>query len=113
MSLAIKAKWDPMRVLAYTSITNTYYPVGTALTHPGRAIWIFNNTDRALYFSFDGINDHISLPSFGYWFFDISSNKTVQQGWFLAEGERLLAKTPTTNPTQGNVVFSVMYGADL
>ena len=113
MSQAIRAKFDPIRTLAYTLISNTYYPVGTELTHPARAIYIFNNTDRAIYFSFDGLNDHISLPSFGYWFFDIASNKTRDQGWFLAEGERLYAKTPTTNPTQGSVNFTVIYGADL
>ena len=113
MSLAIRAKFDPVRTLAFSLITNTFHGVGTALAHPGRAIYIFNNTDRALDFSFDGVNTNITLPAYGYWFFDIASNKTRDQGWFLAEGERLYAKTPTTNPTQGSVNFTVVYGAEL
>ena len=113
MSQAIRVRFDPLRTLAYTLISGTYYGVGTALTHPARAIYIFNNTDRALDFSFDGVQDHIMLPSYGYWFFDIASNKTRDQGWFLAEGERLYVKTPTTNPTQGSVNFTAIYGSEL
>jgi hypothetical protein len=113
MSQAIRAKFDPIRTLAYTLISGTFYPVGTQLDNPARAVYIYNNTDRALFFSFDGYNDHISLPAFGYWFFDIASNKTRDQGWFIAEGERLFTRTPTTNPTTGSVYFTVIYGADL
>jgi hypothetical protein len=113
MSLAIRAEFDPLRTLSYTYITSTFYPVGSALAHPARAIYILNDTDKLLSFSFDGINEQVRLPALGYWWFDISSNKTVPQGWFLSEGKRLYVKTPTTNPTQGEVNFTVVYGVDL
>lgn len=107
---AVRVRFEPVRSLSYTLISNTYYPVGTELANPARCVYLFNNTDRALTFSFDGIYDHIVLPSFGYWFFDIASNQAHGQGFFMAEGDRLYTKTPTTNPTSGLVYFTVMYG---
>ena len=113
MSQAIRVRSDPIRTLAFSLISGTYYGVGTELSRPARNLYILNDTDRLLTFSFDGVNDHIVLPSLGYWFYDITSNKSRDQGFYLAEGERLYVKTPTTSPTTGAVYFTVMYGAEL
>lgn len=109
---AVRARHEAMRSLAYTGITNTYAGVGTGITHPARCVYIFNNTDRALTFSLGGIDDWLTLPSYGYFFWDVASNQSLNRGWYVAEGERLYVKTPTTNPTQGAVYFSVMYGQE-
>lgn len=112
MSQAIKTGFETMRVLAFGSISGTYAGVGTPFIHPARNTYILNNTDRLLHFSFDGINDHLALPSLGYWFYDVTSNKNRDQGFFIAEGTRLYVRTPTTAPTTGGVYLSVMYGAE-
>jgi hypothetical protein len=110
MSLATRAKFDPLRKLEYSSITGTYHSVGSTLKHPALCIWINNTTDRMLTFSIDGINDHLELPSLGYFFWDISANKSQSPSLSLSVGDGLYVRTETTNPTQGRVTFAVMYG---
>ena len=109
---SVRARPEALRTLAYSGISSTYAGVGTGLIHPARCIYILNNTDRALTFSLGGIEDWLVLPSLAYFFWDIAANQSLNRGWYLAEGERLYVKTPTTNPTQGNVYFSVMYGQE-
>jgi hypothetical protein len=109
---AVRARHEEERTLAWSSITSTYAGVGTELAHPARCIYILNNTDRALTFSIGGSLAWITLPASGYIFWDVASNQSLNRGWYIAEGERLYAKTPTTNPTQGTVYFSVMYGQE-
>lgn len=113
MSQAIRVGFEPLRTLAFSGISGTYYGVGAKLSNPARNIYILNNTDRLLTFSFNGTTDHLVLPSLGYWFYDITSNKSREQGFYLAEGERLYVKTPTTAPTTGAVYLTVMYGSEL
>lgn len=110
--LAIRLRPEPARSLAFGSIGAAYMGVGTALSRPVRIFLIQNLTDVSLWFSFDGIDDHFPLPADGYLLLDIASNKTLSQGLFLAEGERLYAKELGT-PTTGAVYFTTFYGADL
>ena len=113
MSLAIRAMFDPIRSADWSHITGTYYGLGTAIDHPARNIWLFNYTDKTLFFSFNGYDDNVILPPQGYWFWDITSNKTVMQGFFLAEGARLYVRSFAANPTSGGAYATVIWGADL
>jgi hypothetical protein len=110
-NLAIRLQFEPIRSLAFGSIGATYMGVGTSLANPARQIYITNTTDATLMFSFDGVDDHFALPSNGFLLLDITSNKTRNEGFFLAEGDRLYVKEVGT-PTLGTVYFSVMYAAD-
>jgi len=111
-SLAIRLQFEPVRSLAFGSIGAGYTGVGTVISNPARQFFIQNLTDVTLMFSFDGINDHFPLPASGFFLDDITSNKTQQGGFYLAEGTRLYVKEIGT-PTSGSVYFSVMYGSDL
>lgn len=110
MSLAIRMRPEPQRTLAFGSIVAGYAGVGTAISNPARIIIVQNLTDATLQFSFDGIDDHFPLVSNGHLVLDISSNKTIDTGFFLAEGDRLYVKRLGT-PTSGSVYFTVLYGA--
>ncbi len=110
-SLSIRLRFDPVRTLAFGSISGTYMGVGAALDVPARQIFIQNLTDATLMFSFNGVDDHFPLPENGFLLNDITSNKTISSGFFLAEGERLYVKEVGT-PTSGSVYFTVMYGSD-
>jgi len=113
MSLAIRFRLEPVRSLGFASIGSAYMGVGTAMTNPIRQFFIQNLTDKTLMFSFNGIDDHFPLPSNGFFLDDITSNKTVTTGFFLAEGERLYVKEiDGDTPTQGSVYFTVMYGSN-
>lgn len=112
MSLAIRLLPEPVRTLGFASIDGTYMGVGTTLTNPVRIFVIQNLTDSLLMFSFDGINDHLPLPSNGYIVLDVSANKTTKQGFFLAEGERLYVKDTGTPPGEGAVYFTTFCGIE-
>jgi hypothetical protein len=106
---SIRFQFEPLRSLAFGSISGTYAGVGTALSHPARGYIIENLTDETVTFSFDGVNDHFVLPTNGLYIQDVTTNRYQDDGFFLAEGERLYVKG---SPTAGSVYFSVQYGAE-
>ena len=116
MSLSIKFSAEPVRTTAFGAIATIgvpeYIGVGTSLERPVRQILIQNQTDVLLMFSFDGIEDHLPMPSNGYLILDITSNKTLSQGFFLSEGERLYVRQVTIAPTVGAAYFTTFYGAE-
>ena len=112
VNLAIRLQFEPLRSLGFGSIGVGYMGVGTALANPIRQFFIQNLTDETVMFSFDGINDHFPLPSNGFLLDDITSNKTQQGGFFIAEGSRLYVREIVA-PTSGSVYFTTMYGSDI
>lgn len=111
MSVSIRLMPDTVRSLAFGSIAAGYTGIGTAISKPCRIFLMQNLTDANLMFSFDGINDHFPLASWGYILLDITANKTLNQGYFLAEGQRLYVKQLEI-PTTGSVYLTTFYGAD-
>ena len=102
---------EPVRTLAFGSISGTYMGVGTAIGNPLRQFFIQNLTDKTLMFSFDGINDHFPLPASGFLLDDVTSNKTTTSGFYLAEGSRLYVKDLGVPTTLGAVYFSSFYAS--
>lgn len=109
----IRIQIEPVRTLAFGSISGTYAGIGTSITHPARQIFIQNLTDQTLMFSIDGINDHFPLPADGFLLDDITSNRTTTSGFYLAEGTRLYVRELSEAPTLGAVYFTVFYGSFL
>ena len=109
MSSAIRFAPEPVRTLAFGGIGAAYAAVGTALSNPIRIFFLQNLTDESLMFSFDGVTDHIPLPAGGFLLIDVTANKSLAQGFFIAEGERLYVKEIVT-PTTGAVYISAFYG---
>lgn len=112
MSLALKALFEPVRSLGFAAMGGAYVGVGTALDHPVRIIFVQNFTDTALMFSFDGVNDHFPLANSSFLLLDLSSNKTLDTGYFIAKGDRLYVRTMGVAATLGSVYLSVLYGID-
>jgi hypothetical protein len=113
MSLAIRMLPETVRSLAFGSITGAYAGVGTAISNPARIIFIQNLTDVGMMFSFDGVHDHFPLGANSYVILDITSNKTVNQGFFLAEGQRLYVKQLSGAASSGSVYLTTFYGSEL
>jgi hypothetical protein len=113
MSLAIRLRAETLRTVLFGSISGTYMGIGTAFNHPIRIFHLQNLTDQLLIFSFDGINDTLALPSNGFLLLDVTSNKTIQQGFFLADGDRIYVKDNGTPATTGAVYLSVFYGQEV
>lgn len=113
MSLAIRLAFEPLRSLAFGSIGAAYTGIGTSVNHPLRQFFIQNLTDTTLVFSFNGVDDHFRLPRNGYWMEDITANKTIVTGFFLAEGSRLYVKHDGVAPTTGSADFTTIYSAEV
>lgn len=111
MSLAVRLMPEVVRTVAFGAIGAPYVGIGTAVTRPIRVFLLQNTTDVILMFSFNGIDDHLPLPSNGYMIFDISSNQTFNQGFYLAEGQRLYVKQISGAPGLGAVYFTTFYGS--
>ena len=103
-------KFEPLRSLAYGDITTSYVAIGDTPTIDSINQWIITNaTDQLLFFSFNGIDDHIVLFSNTHFVNDITSNKSTNH-LFLGAGEYIYVKYSGTEPTKGAVYFSTMYG---
>ena len=124
MSLAIRLMPDNLRYRTFTDVAAsgiTYIPIGTGtaagarMTKPIRAFLIQNFMDSAVMLSFDGIHDHFPMLTQSYFLFDITSNKTIPQGFFLAEGQSLYVRQLTILevPTIQNVYLTTFYGAEI
>jgi hypothetical protein len=109
--LSIKLLPEAVRSLAFGSISGTYAGVGTPLSNPSRIILIQNLTDALVMISFDGITDHLPVAADGFVLLDVTANKTVSQGFYIAEGTRFYVKEIGT-PTTGSVYISSFYGID-
>lgn len=109
MSVAIRLQAEPVRSLAAGVIGVGYMGVGTELEYPARIISVQNLTDATLMFSFNGVDDHFPLPADGFLLLDITGNRTVSTGFFIAESTRLYVKL-IDEPTTGSVYFTSFYG---
>jgi hypothetical protein len=108
-NLAVRAYPETLRSLAFGSISSTYAGIGTSLLNPSRILYIVNDTDALLTFSFDGIDDHFVIPSFSYILIDVTSNMTLTGGSLtIAQGQRIYVKG---DPSEGDVYLSTLYGA--
>ncbi len=108
-NLSIRIYPEVLRTAAFGAISGTYSGIGTALLNPARLLYIVNNTDVLLTFSFDGINDHFVIPQQSYILLDITSNTTVVGGVFaIAQGQRIYVKGA---PTLGTVYLTTFFGA--
>jgi hypothetical protein len=109
--MAIRLKMEPVRELVGTLIGGGYTPIGSAFAHTIRQIFVQNLTNALLMFSLDGVNDHFPLPPSGFLLLDVTSNKSIGQGYFIAEGTRIYVDEIGV-PTTGSVYVSVMYADD-
>lgn len=108
---SIRLYVEPARSLGFAAIGAGYIGVGTAIENPIRILRIVNLTNANLWFSYDGINDHEAIPANGFLLLDITANKTLDEGYYLAEGTRIYVKRIGT-PTDGSVYVTVYYGSD-
>jgi hypothetical protein len=111
-ALAIKLLPEAVRSIASGSIGVGYMGVGTPLANPSRLIMFQNYTDAALMVSFDGITDHLPVAASGFALLDVTANKTVSQGFYIAEGTRFYVKEIGA-PTTGSFYISTFYGVDV
>jgi hypothetical protein len=111
-TLSVRMLAEPLRSLGFASISGTYMGIGTPLVYPSRLLFIQNLTDAQMLFSFDGVNDHFTLPASSNFVFDITTNQQHESGIYFSVGTRLYVKE-VGSPSMGSVYVSTFYGSNL
>jgi len=120
MSNSIHISIEPVRTIAFGAIRDGYNPVGglnSAFSNPCRILLINNLTNANLMFSDTGspVNgDKFPVAANTSMIVDLTTNKTVEQGAFIAEKTSVYVKNlvPGVGPTAGAVYVTVFYGED-
>lgn len=110
--IGIRFRLEPLRTLAFGGISGTYAGIGTAIDNPVRMLILKNLTDAELFASLDGVTNQIHLASGEVIVLDITTNKSIGGGFFLAQGERVYVKDSGSAPTQGAVYLTIIYASD-
>jgi hypothetical protein len=107
------ARFEPLRTLAFGGISATYAAVGTPFLNAEHIISFDNTTDAQITISFDGVNDHLIVPSEAGKVFDLSTNRIgIVQKLMLPQNMQVYAKQTSTGPTLGAVYVSVVYASN-
>lgn len=109
MAYGRRISFDAVREAAFGSIAAGYAALGSSTTDNARIFMAYNTTDVDVYLSFDGVNNHIRLPSGGGETFDFSANKVRDDGLFLPVGTQIYQKRVSGAPTSGAVWVQLVY----
>lgn len=110
---AIRLHWETERALGFVDILAGFVAIGTPFTNQMRSVIIQNQTDRDLEFSFDGVNNHLTLYPGDKYAGDFTSNKTTPSGLFLPINTTVYVRVGGGgNPTTGAVYVAAFYGAN-
>jgi len=105
-----KAIFENIKTAAFGAIGANYSAVGTAFSAPVRLIGISNLTNQNILFSDDGTNDKVIIPPGGGKVFDVSTNRTNQENFLIAEGKFAYIKHAGVAPTSGSVYIEAIIG---
>lgn len=113
MSYGKRLLFDPIRELGFNSIVANYTACGDPFDHPIRILVINNTTDRSVFISLNGSDEHLLVPANGNMLFDITSNSIAQDAFFMSKGTQVYVKrvSPGVAPTYGSVYVSVGYSS--
>lgn len=105
-----KAILDPLRSLAFGSISGTYAAVGNPQSYPARIICFTNTTDADMIFSMDGTTDQLLVAAGGFKLFDITTNhRPVNQDDFcFSNGTQWYVKQSSA-PSKGAVYIEIIH----
>lgn len=109
--LALKFSAIPVQTVAYSSITSSFVATGSAMPAPIRILKISNTTDADMYISYNGSTIHDAIPASSGMVLDFTTNKTLPDGSFLAQGTVIYVKYVSA-PTSGNVYISAYYATN-
>ncbi len=109
---AIKLWPEPLRSLAFDDLSTSFAALGDPFANPVRIMHLQNLTDVTIIYSFDGTTDHGAVAAGSFILLDVTANKTLDQGEFIAVGTTISVAliSGDTAPTEGDVYLSVFYG---
>lgn len=106
--LAMRLTAIPVQTVAFGSITGSFVAMGAAMPAPIRILKISNTTDADMYISYNGTTIQDVIPASSGMILDITTNKSMPVGAYLAQGTVVYVRYVTA-PTSGNVYLSAYY----
>lgn len=107
-----RAQIEPIRSLAFGSISGLYVAVGDPLAYPCRLICWTNNTEGDVYFSRDRVNDEIFVAAGSFKLFDIQTNaRPCNESAFVFEKGTQWYVKQITAPLSGSVYIESVYAS--
>ena len=101
---------DEIQSIAAGTIGLAYMGIGPAFAESARILVVQNLTDGILMFSFNGIDDHFSLPQHTQFLLSITQNDQKNTEYLaLPAGSRLFVKE-IVNPATGTVYVTQFRG---
>lgn len=103
---------DSARTIAFGSITGSYTSLGSALTHNWRVFCVTNDTDAAIWISFNASTNNLYIPAYSFRLYDLSTNAANVQdtdGFEMQLQTQFSIKYAVGAPTQGIVVAEGLY----
>lgn len=101
---------DPLRSVAFGSITTSYVALGTQFAKPVRLICLTNNTDGDMLFSVDAVTNHIFIPAKGFKLFDLTTNRLENATFWVFDAGTAFFVKYSTAPTMGAVYLEALWG---
>jgi len=111
---SIRVRYEPLRSLAFGSITANYQAIGLPFANPVRILKVTNLTDSTMLISLNGIDDHDVVPASGYFLYDYASNKANAAGLLeQPQGDRIYTKASGGLPGVGSIYVTVVYASQV
>lgn len=105
-------RFDPIRSIAFASVTSGYTALGTAFTHSMRVLHFVNDTNGNVMISFDGVTDNVVLLAESFSLYDLTSDQDENESFRYQKGTQIYVKylTAPTGPATGAVYLISVYG---
>lgn len=102
-------RFDPVRSVAFGSITNSYTFLGGVFDHPMRVVHFINATDGDMMISFNGISDNIPVLANSFALYDLTSDQDADESFRYQANTQLQIKYITV-PSEGTFYVVTVYG---
>lgn len=103
-----QVKFNALRSIANGSIsTMAYTAVGTAIALEISMFRITNTTDSDQYISTDGSTDMLYVPASSFVLYDISSNRSINQSFYVAGNTQFYVKAAGSMTKGGVFIESI------
>lgn len=112
MSLSTRIAVEPVRSRGFATIGAGFLSVGDPLNHASGMLVFINDTDVTLMVSWNGVDDHQPVLPGGF-VQDITTNKTIDGGFYAAEGQQFYVRHLGVAPTVGSFYITNYYGDEL
>lgn len=110
MAYGTRVAFEAVREVAFGAIGVAYSTLGAITSDYVRILILNNETDAAVYISFDGVTDHLRIASNSFKLLDLTTNTVHDNGYFLSLRTQIYIKRVSAAPTTGDFWVETVVG---